>query len=153
GRSRPHPDRQSAARDGGPVVRDRPFGEEATLHRGLWQHASGDRPRLRSRGRGRGFGRLADPLGRGRRRLARALPRMSSAATPVPVLGTGVAGCAAALSAARGGASVTIVTRAQEARESNTFYAQGGIVARPSGDTPERLAADIARAGDGLCSP
>jgi L-aspartate oxidase len=78
---------------------------------------------------------------------------MSPEATDVLVLGTGVAGCAAALSAARRGASVTIVTRADQARESNTFYAQGGIVARPSGDTPERLAADIERAGDGLCSP
>jgi L-aspartate oxidase len=78
---------------------------------------------------------------------------MSTEPTDVLVLGTGVAGCAAALAAARGGAAVTIVTRAREARESNTFYAQGGIVARPPGDTPERLAADIERAGDGLCSP
>ena len=78
---------------------------------------------------------------------------MSTGPTDVLVLGTGVAGCAAALSAARGGAAVTIVTRAEQARESNTFYAQGGIVARPPGDTPERLAADIERAGDGLCSP
>ncbi len=78
---------------------------------------------------------------------------MSIEATDVLVLGTGVAGCAAALSAARGGAAVTVVTRAEEARESNTLYAQGGIVGRPEGDTPEKLAADIARAGDGLCSP
>jgi len=78
---------------------------------------------------------------------------MNGEPTDVLVLGTGVAGCAAALSAARAGASVTIVTRAAEAKESNTFYAQGGIVARPPGDTPERLAADIERAGDGLCSP
>jgi L-aspartate oxidase len=78
---------------------------------------------------------------------------MNHEPTDVLVLGTGVAGCAAALSAARGGAAVTIVTRAEQARESNTFYAQGGIVARPPGDTPERLAADIERAGDGLCSP
>lgn len=73
--------------------------------------------------------------------------------TDVLVLGTGVAGCTAALAAARDGASVTLVTRASEARESNTLYAQGGIVARPAGDTPEKLAADIERAGDGLCSP
>ena len=71
----------------------------------------------------------------------------------VLILGTGIAGCAAALSAARDGASVTLVTRAREPEESNTFYAQGGIVGRPPGDTPERLAADIERAGDGLCSP
>jgi L-aspartate oxidase len=78
---------------------------------------------------------------------------MTVETTDVLVLGTGVAGCTAALAAARDGASVTIVTRAEEARESNTFYAQGGIVARPAGDTPEKLAADIERAGDGLCSP
>jgi L-aspartate oxidase len=78
---------------------------------------------------------------------------MNAETTDVLVLGTGVAGCSAALAAARDGAAVTIVTRAEQARESNTLYAQGGIVARPPGDTPEMLAADIERAGDGLCSP
>jgi L-aspartate oxidase len=73
--------------------------------------------------------------------------------TDVLVLGTGIAGATAALAAAREGARVTVVTRAAQARESNTFWAQGGIVARPPGDSPERLAADIERAGDGLCSP
>jgi L-aspartate oxidase len=74
-------------------------------------------------------------------------------ATDVLVLGTGIAGCAAALAAARAGAEVTVATRAREVTESNTFYAQGGIVARPPGDSPELLAADIERAGDGLCDP
>ncbi len=78
---------------------------------------------------------------------------MSVERTDVLVLGTGVAGCTAALAAARGGAEVAIVTRAVEARESNTLYAQGGIVARPAGDSPEKLAADIERAGDGIGSP
>lgn len=48
---------------------------------------------------------------------------------------------------------MALVTRAAEATDSNTFWAQGGIVARPPGDSPESLAADIERAGDGLCSP
>ncbi len=78
---------------------------------------------------------------------------MSAESIDVLILGTGVAGCTAALAAARAGVSIALVTRAAEARESNTLYAQGGIVGRPSGDTPERLAADIERAGDGLCSP
>ncbi|HEV2064149.1 MAG TPA: FAD-dependent oxidoreductase, partial [Thermoanaerobaculia bacterium] len=77
----------------------------------------------------------------------------SRGGTDVLILGTGVAGCAAALAAAREGVAVTLVTRASEAKESNTYYAQGGIVARPEGDTPEALAADIERAGDGLCWP
>src|SRR5437870_218176 len=71
----------------------------------------------------------------------------------VLVLGTGVAGCAAALAAAREGSEVTIVTRALEAEASNTLWAQGGIVGRPPGDTPEKLASDIEKAGDGICSP
>jgi len=78
---------------------------------------------------------------------------LSDENTEVLVLGTGVAGCAAALAAAREGAKATLVTRTAEAQESNTYYAQGGIVARPPGDSPEKLAADIERAGDGLCSP
>jgi L-aspartate oxidase len=73
--------------------------------------------------------------------------------TGVLVLGTGVAGCAAALSAARAGADVTLVTRAPNAESTNTFWAQGGIVARPPGDTPEKLASDIQKAGDHICSP
>jgi L-aspartate oxidase len=76
-----------------------------------------------------------------------------SDAAQVLVLGTGVAGCAAALAAAREGIEVTVVTRAAEAEASNTLWAQGGIVGRPPGDTPEALAADIEKAGDGLCFP
>ena len=78
---------------------------------------------------------------------------MTKDATEVLVLGTGIAGCAAAIAAAREGAEVTLVTRAEEPFETNTFYAQGGIVARPPGDSPEVLARDIHRAGDGLCDP
>ncbi|HEY7368696.1 MAG TPA: FAD-dependent oxidoreductase [Thermoanaerobaculia bacterium] len=78
---------------------------------------------------------------------------MSAPATEVLVLGTGVAGCAAALAAAREGMEVTLVTRATSAEESNTLYAQGGIVGRPPGDSPEALAADIEKAGAGLCEP
>jgi len=73
--------------------------------------------------------------------------------TEVLVVGSGVAGCAAALAAAREGRAVTLVTRAKEAETSNTLFAQGGIVGRPPGDSPERLAADIHRAGNGICDP
>ncbi|MGH9442763.1 MAG: L-aspartate oxidase [Thermoanaerobaculia bacterium] len=71
----------------------------------------------------------------------------------VLVLGTGIAGCSAALSAAREGARVLVVTRSERAESSNTFWAQGGIVGRPPGDSPEGLAADIEKAGGGLCNP
>lgn len=78
---------------------------------------------------------------------------MSEQRTDILVLGTGIAGCAAALAAARASADVLLVSRASDPQESSTFYAQGGIVGRPAGDTAEALAADIEKAGDGLCEP
>src|SRR5690242_6206855 len=71
----------------------------------------------------------------------------------VLVIGTGIAGCSAALAASRAGARVLVVTRSERAEVSNTFWAQGGIVGRPDGDTPASLAADIEKAGGGLCNP
>lgn len=73
--------------------------------------------------------------------------------TDVLVIGSGLAGCAAALAAARRGAAVTIVTKGREAHESNTEHAQGGIIYRGRSDSPEQLAADIREAGAGLCLP
>ncbi|MFN0245184.1 MAG: L-aspartate oxidase [Planctomycetota bacterium] len=46
----------------------------------------------------------------------------------VVVVGSGIAGASAALVAARVGANVAVVSKA-ELRESNTFYAQGGLAA------------------------
>jgi len=73
--------------------------------------------------------------------------------TDVLVLGCGIAGGTAALEAADAGLSVTVLTRAADPLESNTHWAQGGIVYRGSGDSPDMLAEDIERAGAGLCSP
>ena len=73
-------------------------------------------------------------------------------ATDVLILGTGVAGCTAAIAAARSGADVTLVTRSPDPEASNTLWAQGGIVGRPDGDSPESLAEDIEKAGNGLCA-
>jgi L-aspartate oxidase len=69
------------------------------------------------------------------------------------IIGSGLAGCAAALAAARAGARVTMLTKAATPDESNTLYAQGGIIYRSSGDSPELLARDILVAGAGLCDP
>jgi L-aspartate oxidase len=73
--------------------------------------------------------------------------------TDVLVIGSGLAGCAAALMAARGGARVTMLNKADRAEESNTWHAQGGIIYRGVLDSPEQLAADITAAGAGLCNP
>jgi L-aspartate oxidase len=68
------------------------------------------------------------------------------------VLGSGIAGLTAALAAAGEGRSVAVVSKEPVLEESNTLYAQGGIVARGDGDSPEILARDITVAGDGLNS-
>jgi L-aspartate oxidase len=71
--------------------------------------------------------------------------------TDVLILGCGIAGGTAALELAEAGLEVLIVTRADRPQESNTYWAQGGIIFRGDGDSPELLAKDIGHAGDGLC--
>ncbi len=78
---------------------------------------------------------------------------MDSHEADVLVIGSGLAGCAAALAASRTGARVTMLIRATKAEESNTWYAQGGIIYRSRDDSPELLAHDIIAAGAGLCDP
>ncbi len=69
------------------------------------------------------------------------------------VVGGGVAGCAAALSAARRGASVAMLTRLPDPEETNTRYAQGGIIYTGPGDSPDLLARDILEAGANAGDP
>jgi len=73
--------------------------------------------------------------------------------TDVLIIGCGVAGTVAALQLAEAGVAVTLVTRADSPAETNTYYAQGGIIYRGADDSPELLAEDITRAGAGHCSP
>jgi L-aspartate oxidase len=72
----------------------------------------------------------------------------------VLVIGCGIAGAAAALRLAQDRErQVLVLTRTRDAAESNTRYAQGGIVGRTAGDHPDRLAQDILSAGAGLSLP
>jgi L-aspartate oxidase len=72
----------------------------------------------------------------------------------VLIIGCGIAGATAALRLARNPERhITVVTRARDPHESNTRYAQGGIVGRGSGDDPAILANDIIEAGAGVTSP
>jgi len=69
----------------------------------------------------------------------------------VLVLGSGIAGCAAALTAAERGLDVLLVTKAPSLAECTaTSWAQGGIIYKGEGDSPELLEADILRAGAGI---
>ncbi|MGH9355979.1 MAG: L-aspartate oxidase [Terriglobia bacterium] len=78
---------------------------------------------------------------------------LSETKTDVLVIGSGLAGCAAAWSAAKAGATVVMVTRAGGPEESNTFWAQGGIIYEGKNDSPGKLVEDILTAGAGLSSP
>lgn len=74
--------------------------------------------------------------------------------TDVLVIGSGIAGVISALRLAEDKKrQVTIITRAAEAIEANSSYAQGGIVGRGTNDSSELLVKDIQRAGAGLCHP
>src|SRR5918995_6871826 len=74
--------------------------------------------------------------------------------TEVLIIGCGIAGATAALCLARNPErQITIITRASEVQESNTRYAQGGIIGRGPDDTSELLFEDIVAAGAGVSSP
>ena len=74
--------------------------------------------------------------------------------TDVLIIGCGVAGAIAALQLARDESRrITVVTKADNPLESNTYYAQGGIIYRGDEDSPEQLAQDLVLAGDGLNNP
>ena len=71
--------------------------------------------------------------------------------TDVLIIGCGIAGGTAALELADTGLGVVIVTRADEPAESNTYWAQGGIIFTGEGDSPEKLVRDVLHAGAGIC--
>jgi L-aspartate oxidase len=73
--------------------------------------------------------------------------------TEILVIGAGVAGVTAALSAARGGANVLLIARSPDLFDSNTGHAQGGIIASAPGDSPELLTQDIINAGAQMSDP
>jgi len=74
--------------------------------------------------------------------------------TDVLIIGCGIAGATAALRLSEDAErQVTLVTREPEPSESNSSYAQGGIVGRGEDDSAELLVEDVLRAGAGLSSP
>lgn len=71
--------------------------------------------------------------------------------TDLLVVGSGIAGCAAALAGAEAGSDVTLATKAQRPEGSSSYWAQGGI-AVSRGD-PDALRRDIIAAGSGEADP
>lgn len=71
----------------------------------------------------------------------------------VLVIGCGIAGASAALEAAQAGLRVVVITKDARAEESNTNYAQGGIVSFAPDDRPGLLKHDILEAGDSVGDP
>ncbi len=69
------------------------------------------------------------------------------------IIGCGIAGASAALEAAKSGLKVIVISKSSKLEESNTFYAQGGIVSLGKDDHPELLREDILEAGDNVNSP
>ncbi|HPP39684.1 MAG TPA: FAD-binding protein, partial [Candidatus Kapabacteria bacterium] len=69
----------------------------------------------------------------------------------VLVIGSGLAGCIAAITAADNGRNVLIITKTEELMSGNTPYAQGGIIYTGEEDSPQKLKKDIMDAGDGHC--
>lgn len=73
--------------------------------------------------------------------------------TDVLIIGCGIAGSSAALEAAKSGLKVIVVTKNARLEESNTYYAQGGIVSLGYDDHPELLKEDIIKTGDDINNP
>ncbi len=69
--------------------------------------------------------------------------------TDVLIIGSGIAGGIAALILADTGKQVILITRAKVASDSNTYYAQGGIIFKGDKDSIDLLTEDIMNAGDG----
>ena len=74
--------------------------------------------------------------------------------TDVLIIGSGIAGAVTALRLARNpDCRIVLITRSHNPNESNSLYAQGGIVGRGLDDSAEALVNDILQAGAGASSP
>jgi len=81
------------------------------------------------------------------------MPEEKNLLTDVLIIGCGIAGASAALQAAKSGLKVIVITKNAKPEESNTYYAQGGIVSLGYDDHPELLKEDIMESGDGINNP
>ena len=66
----------------------------------------------------------------------------------VLIIGSGIAGLCAAINGAKQGYEVALISKEPSLLETNTRYAQGGIIGVVDNDSPELLEGDILLAGD-----
>lgn len=66
----------------------------------------------------------------------------------VIIIGTGISGLTTAIYLKESGLDVIAITKEDKINETNTNYAQGGIIAREENDSSENLASDIYKAGN-----
>ncbi len=79
---------------------------------------------------------------------------MPDITTNTLIIGTGIAGAAAALRLSDDpNHHITVITRARDPHDNNSSWAQGGIVTRGLDDSPDLLVEDILSAGAGVSSP
>ena len=76
---------------------------------------------------------------------------MSQHKTDILIIGLGLAGITAAITAAKSGKKITILTKTKNTRSGSTPWAQGGIVYKGLKDSPQQLKKDILSAGAGHC--
>ncbi len=76
---------------------------------------------------------------------------MNQKKTDILIIGLGLAGMTAAITAAKSGKKIIIITKTASPQSGNTPWAQGGIVYRGLNDSPEKLKKDILDAGAGHC--
>jgi L-aspartate oxidase len=69
----------------------------------------------------------------------------------VIIVGTGISGLSAAAFLRNSGLDVLVITKEKDLAETNTNYAQGGIIAWKEGDRKEELKRDILAAGVNYC--
>tara|TARA_Y100000590_G_scaffold178746_1_gene203928 strand:- start:5348 stop:6892 length:1545 start_codon:yes stop_codon:yes gene_type:complete len=76
---------------------------------------------------------------------------MNQKKTDILIIGLGLAGMTAAITAAQSGKKVTIITKTKNKTSGNTPWAQGGVVYKGQNDSSEKLKQDILTAGAGHC--
>ena len=71
---------------------------------------------------------------------------MNHKKTDILIIGLGLAGMTAAITAAKSGKKITIITKTESLISGNTPWAQGGVVYKGLTDSPEKLKKDILKA-------